>query len=236
MSKSIRILAIGDTEVPYLWDFYQPGRLDGIDLILAAGDLDPEYLSFLATFCRGPVLYVHGNHDGKYEKHPPEGCECIEDTVYRYKGLRIVGFGGSIRYSDGAHQYTETQMKRRIRKAAFSIRRAGGCDILLTHAPAFNLHDGDDRAHKGFVCFQEFLDAYQPKCFVHCHVHANYGEAFMRTDVYKNTRVINAYERYLFDIPLPEEEESIGVRQKLRMAVSAFPKRRALNSQTPEGQ
>lgn len=205
MSETLRILAVGDCEVPYLWDYYQPGRLDGIDLILAAGDLDPDYLSFLSTFCHGPVLYVHGNHDTKYAEHPPEGCECVEGRVYRYKGLRIVGLGGSIRYNQGEHQYTEAQMARRIRKLTIPIRMAGGCDILLTHSPAFGLHDGEDAAHRGFRCFTKFLDVFQPKCFVHCHVHASYGEAFTRTDQYNGTRVINAYERYVFDVPLPEE-------------------------------
>ena len=58
--------------------------LDGIDLILSSGDLNPHYLSFLATFTTAPVLYVHGNHDDKYEKIPPDGCICIEDQIYDY--------------------------------------------------------------------------------------------------------------------------------------------------------
>lgn len=101
----LRILAVGDTEARYLWDYYEPGRLDDYDLILSAGDLDPRYLSFLATFARCPVLYVRGNHDGRYEDIPPEGCECIEDRLYEYKGLRILGLGGSLRYRPGPCQY-----------------------------------------------------------------------------------------------------------------------------------
>ena len=35
----MKILVVSDEEDQYLWDFYTPGRLKGIDLILSAGDL-----------------------------------------------------------------------------------------------------------------------------------------------------------------------------------------------------
>ena len=46
----MRILAIADEESPYLWDYFEKSKLEGIDLIISCGDLAPEYLSFLATF------------------------------------------------------------------------------------------------------------------------------------------------------------------------------------------
>ena len=85
----MRILVVADEECKYFWDYYQPGRLKEYDLILSCGDLKSEYLSFLVTMGRAPVLYVHGNHDIHYEQRPPEGCICIEDTVYKHGDLRI---------------------------------------------------------------------------------------------------------------------------------------------------
>ena len=52
----MKILAISDCESRALWDFYTPGKLEGLDLILSCGDLDPRYLSFLATFASCPIL------------------------------------------------------------------------------------------------------------------------------------------------------------------------------------
>ena len=52
----MKLLLISDHENSFLWDYYVPGRLDGIDLILSCGDLKPEYLSFLVTMGRAPVL------------------------------------------------------------------------------------------------------------------------------------------------------------------------------------
>lgn len=35
----MKLLLLGDKESPYLWDYYQPGRLSEYDIILSAGDL-----------------------------------------------------------------------------------------------------------------------------------------------------------------------------------------------------
>ena len=89
----MRILAIADQESSYLWDHFEKSKLEGIDLIISCGDLNPNYLSFLATFTSAPVLYVHGNHDERYNQTPPEGCICIEDKIYVHQGIRILGLG-----------------------------------------------------------------------------------------------------------------------------------------------
>lgn len=196
----MKILAIADEESKYLWDYYEKEKLEGIDLILSAGDLDPRYLSFLVTLSSVPVLYVHGNHDDKYEQMPPEGCICIEDQIYEYKGVRILGLGGSMRYRPGKHQYTDKQMARRIRKLWFALRRKKGFDILLTHSPAYQLNDGRDLPHQGFKAFQTLLDKYKPKFFIHGHVHLNYGAKCRRYDRYGETNVINAFERCIIEI------------------------------------
>ena len=121
----MRLLLISDEEDRYLWDFYRPGCLDGFDIILSAGDLKAEYLSFLVTLSNLPLLYVHGNHDVRYDQAPPEGCECIDDRLVTVKGLRILGLGGCMDYNGGKYQYTEKQMQRRIRRVTRQIRRAG---------------------------------------------------------------------------------------------------------------
>lgn len=205
----MRILAIGDVESKLFWDYYKRGMLDGIDLILSCGDLDPRYLSFLVTMASVPVLYVHGNHDTKYEKIPPEGCTCIEDTVYEYNGIRILGLGGSMRYKPGDHQYTEREMQRRVSKLRYRLWRSKGFDILLTHAPAFRLNDGMDLPHQGFKAFLELMDRYKPKFFLHGHVHLSYGRQHKRYDKYGETHVINVYERCIFDFEAEDVKENL---------------------------
>lgn len=205
----MRILAIADEESRYLWDFYEKSKLEGIDLIISCGDLKPEYLSFLVTLTTVPVLYVHGNHDGKYENNPPEGCICIEDKVYVHEGIRILGLGGSMRYSQGQYQYTEKQMKRRAARLRLPLLLKGGFDILVTHAPAYQLNDGRDLPHQGFQVFRTLLDKYKPKYFLHGHVHMSYGRQHKRYDKYQDTHVINAFERCVFEFEDENPKEHI---------------------------
>ncbi len=195
----MKILAIADEESRYLWDFYEPGKLKDIDLIISCGDLNPDYLMFLVTLSNVPVLYVHGNHDEKYETKPPEGCVCIEDDIFVFKGVRILGLGGSMRYRSGKHQYTDAQMNRRVRKLWWKLRRKKGFDILVTHAPAYQLNDGMDLPHQGFTAFRSLMEKYKPKYFLHGHVHLNYGRRHKRYDQYEETQVVNAFERCIIE-------------------------------------
>ncbi len=197
----MRILILADEESKSLYDYYQPEKLEGIELILACGDLGREYLEFFATMCRAPVLYVLGNHDQWFElSGAPGGCICIEDEIYVYKGLRILGLGGSMQYSPGkSHQYTEKQMRRRILQLWWKFIRHRGIDILVTHSAAAGIHDLADLPHRGFVCFRELLEQYRPKLFVHGHVHANYGD-FTRRDRYMDTIVVNGYRHYIMEL------------------------------------
>lgn len=196
----MRLLLLADKESPYLWDYYKPGRLAEYDLMLSCGDLNSNYLSFLVTMGRAPLLYVHGNHDKGYADRPPEGCDCIEDRLVTVRGLRILGLGGSPLYSGGPHQYTERQMNRRIRRLWFQLRRAGGVDIVLTHAPAQGYGDAEDYAHRGFACLLPLLDRYKPRYLIHGHVHVNYSPDRIRVLQRGETTIINAYERYVLDI------------------------------------
>ena len=196
----MKLLLLGDQESPYLWEHYKPGMLSGYDIILSSGDLSAKYLSFLVTMGNAPLLYVHGNHDGIYDKYPPEGCDSAEDQVIICKGLRIVGLGGCPIYNGKPYQFTEQQMRRRIRRLRRKIKKAGGVDIVLTHAPAAGYGDASDFAHRGFECFVEFMDEYQPRYLIHSHVHLNYGCNIPRILQYNNTTIINAYERYDLDI------------------------------------
>lgn len=195
----MKILAIADEESKYLWDYFDKSKIEGIDLIISCGDLNPHYLSFLVTLSSVPVLYVHGNHDAKYEKVPPEGCICIEDQIYVHNGVRILGLGGSMRYKPGPHQYTEWQMRQRVAKLKFRLWKSRGFDILVTHAPAYQLNDGRDLPHQGFQVFKTLMEKYKPRYFLHGHVHLSYGRGHKRYDKYQDTHVINAYERCVFE-------------------------------------
>jgi len=197
----VKILTVADEPSQYLWGPGVRQGLKDIDLILSCGDLDPQYLTFLATFTSAPILYVHGNHDGVYDKIPPEGCRCIDDKLVTCKGLRILGLGGSVRYnSESKYQYTQNQMKWRIMKQWIPLHVNKGVDIVLAHAAAAGYGDGSDYAHQGFEAFVDLLEKWEPSFFIHGHSHLNYNYKQKRLSYYKQTQIINAYERYVFEI------------------------------------
>jgi len=196
----LKILVVADEEDSQLWDFYKPGMLDDIDLILSAGDLDPKYLSFLVTMAHCPLLYIHGNHDAKYERFPPDGCDCIDDKLVSVKGIRIMGLGGCALYNNGPFQFTERQMKRRIRRLSWRVRRSGGVDIILTHAPAAGYGDLDNLTHRGFEVFLPMLDKFRPQYMVHGHVHLRYSSSVQRLHTYQDTIIINASGKYILEL------------------------------------
>ncbi len=195
----MKILVIADEESPYYWDYYSKDKLADIDLIISCGDLDANYLSFLVTFSSAPVLYVHGNHDTGYKTNPPEGCICIDDQLYVYKGIRILGLGGSMRYHSGDFQYTERQMRSRYNRLKFKIFLKGGIDILVAHSPAYQINDGRDLPHQGFHVFRDIMIKHHPKYFLHGHIHKAYGHKFRRFDQFEKTTIVNACERCILD-------------------------------------
>ena len=203
----MKILIVSDEECPALWEYYVPGRLKEYDLILSCGDLNAQYLSFLVTMSRCPVLYVHGNHDTDYKHNPPWGCDCIDDAIVEYNGIRFMGLGGCKKYHEGPHQVTEGEMCRRINRLYWPMRRLGGVDVVVTHAPPEGLGDGDDPAHWGFRALRNLLDKHPPKYLLHGHVHLRYnaytGQKPLRENEYKGTQVINVSERYELELPDP---------------------------------
>lgn len=84
----MKILLVADYELRELWDYWDTAgkkRTEGVELILSAGDIKPEYLEFLVTMLNVPCLYVRGNHDGMYDEKPPMGCIDIDGKVFELK-------------------------------------------------------------------------------------------------------------------------------------------------------
>lgn len=195
----MKVLLVSDIEADRFYEYYQPGRLNGFDVIISCGDLKVEYLEFLVTMAKCPLLYVHGNHDENFSREP-DGCICIDDKIIEFNGLRIMGLGGSYRYRPGRYMYTERQMKRRIGRLKFSLMRHKGIDILVTHAPARHFNDFDNLPHRGFECFNELLKKYTPQFFFHGHIHRSYGANIPQISKSGDTTVINAFEYCITEI------------------------------------
>ena len=152
-----------------------------------------------------------------FEKEKLDGIDLIIScgdlkAEFVYKGLRIAGLGGSMSYSMRKYQYTERQMYQRWSRLKWKVRIRGGLDILVAHAPAKDLGDAEDLPHQGFRCFRWIMKHYKPAYFFHGHVHMNYRRDQPRVSHYLDTTIINAYERYVIEVPEPAKKRKFWER------------------------
>ena len=97
--------------------------------------------------------------------------------------------------------------RRRVFKLFPKLVWRRGFDILVTHAPAYQLNDARDLPHQGFKIFLQLIEKYHPKFFLHGHVHMSYGRQHKRYDKYMDTYVINAFDRCVFEFETEDPEK-----------------------------
>jgi uncharacterized protein len=234
----VKILVVSDHEEKLLYDFFDPDLWVGkVDLVISCGDLRPEYLSYLVTVLRVPLLYVAGNHDGRYQRSPPEGCDDIDGKLVRVGGLRIAGLEGCYRYSSEADhpQFTTFGIRRRLRRLDLSVWRAGGLDIMVTHAAPlrcpFTPHlcpkpaglglpcihpeipghpeicpEATDPCHRGVGPYNDALLRWKPRFWLHGHNHIEYGRV-PRLWWIGRTQVINGDGHVVLDLGIEPDPE-----------------------------
>lgn len=117
--------------------------------------------------------------------------------------LLLAGVSGSIRYNKGEDQYTDFQMFLQLLQMAPAllwnkIRWGRCCDVFLTHASPRHIHDKEDACHKGFECFNWFIEKFKPSLLIHGHIHL-YDLQAVRVTESKSTTVVNAYSHIIID-------------------------------------
>ena len=88
----------------------------------------------------------------------------------------------------------------KFRKLGKAIKKHGGVDILVTHAPARGVNDFDSISHRGFEAFAQFIETYRPAYMVHGHIHKNYGRNIPQISNWNGTVIINAYDHCAFHV------------------------------------
>ncbi len=199
----MKVLVIADEVDQRLYGPVLRQRFSDVNLVLSCGDLPIYYLEFIVSTLNVPLLYVRGNHSPEQisasgeVKTEPGGCVSIDGRVVKEKGLLIAGLEGSMRYSEGPHQYTESQMRlkalRLVPRLLLNKRRYGRyLDILVTHAAPLGIHDAEDLCHTGFATFVEFMRRFRPRYLLHGHIHV-YTPNVVTETRYEDTEVLNAF-------------------------------------------
>jgi Icc-related predicted phosphoesterase len=208
----VKVLAVSDETVDWLYSPNARRRLGKIDLILGCGDLPYYYLEYLVTMLDAPLCYVHGNHDPLVEysstggtKTAPGGGENVDLHCVNQGGLLVAGLEGCLRYKpDGLHQYTQNEMRLRSLAllpglATNRLTHGRWLDVLITHAPPLGIHDMPTMAHTGFHAFLDLMRLFRPRYLLHGHRHKNYAPGVTETQ-WGATRVINVHPYQVLEI------------------------------------
>ena len=170
--RPIRILAVSDEPDPSLDSAVTRERIGAVDMVIGAGDLEPDYLSFVTDAFDAPLRYIRGNHDvgsawsATRRTLLPEPMP--DGRVVEENGLRLLGFSGSPIYSEGEMQVSALGMWARVIRSSSAAQRARPV-LMVTHAPPRDLNDDDDRAHRGFTAFRWLVDRVAPPLWLHGH-------------------------------------------------------------------
>lgn len=210
----MRILCVSDLVDPLVYSSRIKERFGDVGLVLAAGDLPMEYLSFISSMLNRPLLYVEGNHDlGRLSSGPlwafstevdrSFGAQNIGFRLVREGNLILLGLPGSMRYNNGPNQFSEFEMGLRIlallpRLLWNRIVHGRAVDIILTHAAPWGIHDRSDLCHRGFRAFRWLMGLTKPRWLVHGHIHL-YDLSDARVTEAGETTVINAFGHWALD-------------------------------------
>ena len=199
----MKILALSDKIVSFIYSPQVKQRFQDVDLIIGCGDLPYYYLEYVFTALEVPLFFVRGNHDAVVEfgmgeqRTGPHGGIDLHSRLCCYKGLLLGGVEGSMRYRLGPFQHSQAQMWNFVLGMVPGLiinrlRYGRFLDVFVAHAPPSGIHDCQDLTHQGIKAFRWLISVFQPAYFFHGHIHLHRPDEVTETQ-FETTRVINAY-------------------------------------------
>jgi Icc-related predicted phosphoesterase len=198
----MKILAVSDVVVDWIYSPKIRLLLSDIDLAIGCGDLTAYYMDYIISSLNVPMLQVYGNHSIPAEKgennhyYQPGAINVHRRVIYR-DGFTFAGVEGSIKYRNGPFQYSQSDMWLNAiilvpALLANHIKYGRYLNLLITHAPPWGIHDQPDLAHQGIKAFLWLINTFQPDYHIHGHIHVYRPDTVTETLCGK-TRVINAF-------------------------------------------
>jgi hypothetical protein len=191
----IRLLAASDMVDPTLDHAANRDQLGRIDAIIGCGDLEPDYLGFLADAFHAPVAYVRGNHDrgGPWSlKTPvPAPTPLTSGRLTRVGGIPVV----PLEWPGLGHDHAQRDEFRAwldVMRAEVGLLRHGtGGEapvLVVSHAPPRGVGDAAaDPYHVGYAAYRWLLERHRPPLWLHGHTNpasvADWRDTLGRTTV-----------------------------------------------------
>lgn len=205
--RPIRWLAVSDDRDPALDHAANRAAIGTLDAIVGAGDLEPDYLGFLADAFAVPLAFVRGNHD-----HGARWAETVDSfapvplrtgRLHKVDGLSVAALEWPGLRHDGRRRHDGSAWVDIARIVARRrVRRDSGPVVVLSHAPPRGLGDrAVDPYHVGYAGYRWLLDRWRPPLWLHGHVPPAGVDAWRVT--HRATEVVNVTGAVLIEIRPP---------------------------------
>ena len=201
----MNLLTISDIESTLVYSPQIKQRFSDVNLVIGCGDLSYFYLEYIISSLDVPLYFVRGNHAKEVEfssvgeRNAPWGGIDLHKKIKKdpASGLLLAGIEGSLRYSPGKFQYSQTQMWWMVSQLVPALlwnklRYGRYLDIFVSHAPPWGVHDEEDRAHQGIKAFKWLIQTFQPAYHFHGHVHV-YRPDIVTETLIGDTHVVNSF-------------------------------------------
>jgi Icc-related predicted phosphoesterase len=172
--RPIRFLVASDEPEPALEHLANREALGHLDGIIGCGDLEPEWLEFLADAFNAPLVYVRGNHDrgGQWHDRPlPVPAWLEAGRIDRLAGVPIVGleWPGVDAPDNQRRPWMAWRQTLRIARRLIGARMWRRPLIVISHVPPAGVGDATDAYHVGFTAYRWLLDRLAPPVWLHGH-------------------------------------------------------------------
>jgi hypothetical protein len=190
--RPVRLVAVSDETERGLEDERNRSTIGPVDGILGAGDLEPDYLSFLADAFRAPLVLVRGNHDrgGAWEHNQHLIPTPLDTSFETVGGIVVAGLSWPSWRAQPVRRDDPGAWSQALRLAWRARVRGPSPQIILSHVPPKGLGDSPtDPYHAGFAGYRWLVGVLRPVLWIHGHTTLAAAENWRTT--WKETTVIN---------------------------------------------
>lgn len=166
----VRLLAVSDEREPALEFSENKDLVAPLDAVIGCGDLEPDYLDYLANCYCVPLLYVRGNHDrganwSALRIHLPSA---LDRAPERLRGLTFAGLSWPAQTTGRAVRDELAAWRQALNLVL--RQRPGRPLIMVSHVPPRGLGDTpEDVYHRGFAAYHWLCRRLQPMLWLHGH-------------------------------------------------------------------
>jgi uncharacterized protein len=170
--RPVRLLAVSDETERSLEYEVNRRDLEPVDAVLGAGDLEPDYLSFLGDAYRVPLLYVRGNHDrgGAWEDRSRHLPRPLDRSLERVCGIPVAGLSWPAGLEDRARREEFAAWRQAVGLVGRALLPGRAPQIIVSHVPPRGLGDTpSDAYHAGFAGYRWLTRMLRPVLWLHGH-------------------------------------------------------------------